>query len=254
MDMRNLFENTPACRFQLRMVSHNLYQVIAPIFHEDGDMMTMYVECTANGSIRISDQGMSLMRLSYLMDIDTDNKRQTLEDLIISRDAQLNEGNIILDVRPEDIYSGIMSYAQLVAGIESMSILSRGSTIASKFYEMLAQTIVDLKLAFTVKHNYRIPATSDLLVDYAIFSDEKIRPIYLFGVRDTNKAQQTAIICLQLVIKKSPHRSVIVFDDMDKISRFARNNLVDTATKTFSTLDGFREKGAQYLSSELLAG
>jgi len=54
-------------------------QLYAPLFHEDGDMMDIYLDIPrdfeANGkkTVRISDHGMTIMRLSYSFEIDTPN-------------------------------------------------------------------------------------------------------------------------------------------------------------------------------------
>jgi hypothetical protein len=43
-------------------------QVLAPLFHEDGDMLDIFLDLPKppNSSIRISDHGLTLMRLSYI--------------------------------------------------------------------------------------------------------------------------------------------------------------------------------------------
>ena len=42
-----------------------IFQLIAPFYHEDGDMLEIYLEgIEGNGKIRISDHGMTIMRLS----------------------------------------------------------------------------------------------------------------------------------------------------------------------------------------------
>ena len=57
----------------------NIQQVYAPLYHEDGDMMDLFLDLpkdanlTEDKEIRISDHGMTLMRLSYGFDLDTPN-------------------------------------------------------------------------------------------------------------------------------------------------------------------------------------
>ena len=55
-----------------------ILQLIAPLYHDDGDMMDIFLEAT-NGKqerIRICDHGMTLMRLSYSFELDTPNKER----------------------------------------------------------------------------------------------------------------------------------------------------------------------------------
>ena len=43
-------------------------QVLAPLFHEDGDMVDIFLDEPVNGSgkVRIGDHGLMLMRLTYI--------------------------------------------------------------------------------------------------------------------------------------------------------------------------------------------
>lgn len=60
----------------------DVFQLVAPLFHEDGDMMDVFLDVPKNGDaipdqkIRVSDHGLTLMRLSYTFDIDTPNKEK----------------------------------------------------------------------------------------------------------------------------------------------------------------------------------
>ena len=56
----------------------DVVQVLAPLFHEDGDMVDIFIDESRNGSnkVRISDHGMTLMRLTYSYDLDTENKQR----------------------------------------------------------------------------------------------------------------------------------------------------------------------------------
>jgi hypothetical protein len=53
-------------------------QVLAPLFHEDGDMVDIFLDEPSNGSNRvvITDHGMTLMRLTYTYELDTENKQR----------------------------------------------------------------------------------------------------------------------------------------------------------------------------------
>jgi len=55
-----------------------VFQLLIPTYHEDGDMMEIFVDSakSENGNIRLCDFGMSLMRLSYAYDVDTPNKEK----------------------------------------------------------------------------------------------------------------------------------------------------------------------------------
>ncbi len=249
MDINTLLQSTPGALFKAKERNNGVYQLIAPLFHEDGDMMTIFLEQTDDDTIRIFDNGMSLMRLSYTFDIDTDNKLKILNDMIVAKDAENLDGNICMFVSPEQIYTGIMSYSQLVSQICGLDILSR-DTVSDLFYENLNLAIEDTLDSFAYEKDVYLPNYKMMKIDY-VFASEHGRPLYLFGVKDTNKAQQATIFCLELMRKNIPFKSAAVFNNMDEITTFARNSLINAVGKVFSDLDGFQENGKIYFENEI---
>ena len=53
-----------------------IMQLIAPFYHEDGDMVDIFLTETPSGKIQVCDYGMTLMRLSYSYELDTPNKER----------------------------------------------------------------------------------------------------------------------------------------------------------------------------------
>lgn len=252
MTIQEILTNTPANAFQLHEKRPGTFQLIAPIFHDDGDMVSIYLEKASDDAIRICDHGMSLMRLSYLFDIDSDKKQKVLNDIISNRGASLESGSIELIVSNDNLFSGIMSYSQLVSEVCNMEILSR-EMVSSLFYDYLGESvelISESKKLVYIK-DYQVPGHPDMNVDFAFPGNGKVRPIYLFGVKDTNKAQQTAINCLNLTLNNIPHRSVSVFENIDGVTTFARNALINASGKVYSDLASFQKNGAAYIETEL---
>lgn len=252
MTIQEILANTPANTFRLQEKRPGIFQLIAPIFHDDGDMVSIYLEKASDDSVRICDHGMSIMRLSYLFDIDSDNKKKVLNGIIANRGASLENGNIELTVSNDNLFSGIMCYSQLVSEVCNMEILSR-EMVSSLFYDSLGESIEMIKTCKQLNYikDYQVPDHSEINIDYAFLSNGNVRPIYLFGVKDTNKAQQTAINCLNLTIDNVPHRSISVFESIDSVTTFARNALINASGKVYSDLESFKKNGASYIATEL---
>ncbi len=66
-------------------------QVLAPLFHEDGDMVDIFLDEPANGSgkVRIGDHGLTLMRLIYSFDLDTENKQRIFNRMFLAPPGDL---------------------------------------------------------------------------------------------------------------------------------------------------------------------
>jgi hypothetical protein len=246
MRIEDIFNYTPASQFELRKQNAHIYQLIAPIFHDDGDMMSIFLEEDGD-NVKISDNGISLMRLSYTFDIDTDNKRKQLDRIIKVQDASNENGNIVLTVPQREVYSGIMSFAQMISQVCNLDILSH-ETITDLFYEDLEVALASSFTDYKFEKDYINPKYQDLKIDYALLDREK--PVYLFGAKDTNKAQQITICCLMMMKKDISFKSIAIFNDIDGIQKFARNNLMNTASKVFSDVPGFLESGPDYFKNE----
>ena len=59
----------------------NIWQLIIPVYYEDGDMIEIFLEIINKeaGLIRICDYGMTLMRLSYSYELNTANKEKIFQ-------------------------------------------------------------------------------------------------------------------------------------------------------------------------------
>src|SRR5450755_4376209 len=82
---------------QFREKRPGIEQLIAPLYHEDGDIVDIYLEQSPSdkSKIRICDFGMSLMRLSYDFEVDTPHKEKVFEKLLAENQlAEEGDGNI----------------------------------------------------------------------------------------------------------------------------------------------------------------
>ena len=250
MNLTSVFIGTPGERFEVRERGVGLFQLVAPIFHEDGDMMNIYMEETEDGRIRISDKGSSLMRLSYTFELDTDNKRKILNDLVLRRGGELNNGDISIVTKKSTVFESIMTFSQLVSQICNMDILSH-EIVANLFYDYLAEAIEAMNINARYARDYQPTKNPDIIVDHAFWSKASDRPLFLYGVKDTNKAQQTTIQCLTLQLEKVPHASVTVFQDINSVAGKSQRALLNACGKVFTDLDGLAATGKEYIQREL---
>lgn len=99
-----------------------IFQLLIPVYHEDGDMIELFVDSTKsdNGSIRLCDFGMGIMRLSYSYDIDTPNKEKIFQKILNENGLQEENGNIYLDTSLELIYPAVLQISHGIAKLCSM--------------------------------------------------------------------------------------------------------------------------------------
>ena len=97
-----------------------------------------------------------------------------------------------------------------------------------------------------------IPEHDEYEVDYQF--DIGARPIFLFGVKDNDKARLATISCLELQRRRIPFKGVMVHQDFDSgITRKDRTRITSASDKQFPSLDDFRENGPQFFEREAVA-
>lgn len=247
-ELNNMKQNFGSVTF--REKRPNVFKVLLPIFHEDGDMYDIFVEESSvdSSKIRVSDYGLTLMKLSYTFDLDSLHKKEILNNIVSQNRCCINDGNIYIDVFPEQLECAIYQLAQVVSKVSNMEIIGRES-LKSLFYDFLDSFMCEeLSKQFSVHKNTAPGTNQDCIVDYEISAK---KPIYLFGVNDNSKASKVVISCLNFVQDNVPFRSLIVHEDFEKLSAFNQKQITNVSDKQYTSLDEFRRNGILYISREL---
>ncbi len=229
-------------------------QVVVPLFHEDGDMVDIFIDDPDprmnTNTYRISDHGMTLMRLTYAYDLDTDNKQRIFSRIVTENGIQERDGRLYIDAEGDRLYPALLQFAQTVAKVSSMQFFKR-EVIQSLFYEELNQFIEEHLVQYQPQAKaLPVPSHDEYEVDYEF--DVGPRPIYLFGVKDGDKARLSTISCLEFQRRHIPFKSVMVHQDFEGgITKKDRTRITSAADKQFPSLDDFRENGPQYFEREV---
>lgn len=229
-------------------------QVLAPLFHEDGDMIDIFLDEPGNGSnkIRIADHGLTLMRLSFNFDVDTENRQRIFNRILSENRIQEQDGRLFIETEPDQLYPAILQFAQTIAKVSSMQYYRR-EVIQSLFYELLEEFIEDRLAEYNPRpRTLPIPDHDEYEVDFQF--EIGPRPLFLFGVKDNAKARLATISCLEFQRRKIPFKSVIVHEDFENaISKRDRLRITSASDKQFTSLDDFRENGPHFLARERAA-
>ena len=228
-----------------------IVQVLAPLFHEDGDMLDIFIDLPADPSkpIRISDHGLTLMRLSYSYELDTPTKQKVFTKIITENGVSEDRGRLYIETKPEGVYPALLQFAQTVAKVNNLQAFKR-EVVQNLFYEMLDDFIKSTLLRFRPQPHYSpIPERDDLEVDW--FFDVSPRPIFLYGARDNAKARLTALYCLEYQRNSVPFRSIVVHEDFENgLSRKDQARITSAVDKQFTSLADFKTNGESYFVRE----
>jgi hypothetical protein len=234
-------------RINIREKRPGIYQLILPLYHEDGDMIDIFIE-NQNGDYVLCDYGMTLMRLSYSYEIDTPNKETIFQKILAENRLEEVDGNIRFRTKKETLYTDILHVTQAYMKIASMRYFKR-EVLESLFYEMLNETIIKDLIDYQPKTNVLpIPERDDLEADYEFRPNG--HPIYIFGVKDAAKARLATISCLEYQKANLNFRSCIVHDDFEKLPKKDRSRLTNACDKQFTSLEDFKMNAKTFLERE----
>jgi hypothetical protein len=233
------------------------FQVIAPLFHEDGDMVDIFLTLpkSPGDPFRISDHGMTLMRLSYSYQVDSPTKEKVLNRILSENGVSEYQGRFYIDASKEHLYPSLLQFAQTVAKVSNMQAFKR-EVVQSLFYETLNDFVVSSLSSYHPQHRYLpVPDRDDLEVDWR-FPVTGSRDIFLYGVKDAMKARLAVIGCLEFRAKDVPFRSVIVHDDFEAggLSKKDKMRLTNVADKQFTSFSDFAEDAERYFALEAHSG
>ena len=238
-------------QFDLQEKRPNLYQIFVPLYHPDGDMFDIFIRILPTGQLLLTDCSLTLMRLSYTFEIDSDKKKALLHQTVFESGGTLDveTGAISLPATLDQLFNQIMQFTQIISKVLSLKLLQRKTT-ASLFYEKVKKFIISDLSTFNISYNVNpISGDKDISVDYVFTGKHK--PIYLFPVNNSNNTKKAIITILSLQNVKIPFTSVLVHENYDSLSKVDRKFSMKVADKQFYDYKSFTEDATDYLTRSL---
>lgn len=226
----------------------DIYQIMLPIYHEDGDMIDLFIQSIGDNKFVLSDFGLTLQRLAYSYDIDTPNKEIILQKIISENKLSEQDGKIFLHTNFENLYYDILHITQSYSKIGSMRYFKRG-VIENLFFEILDEFIFTELQEFKPQKNVLpIPHREDLEADYSFQPNGK--PVYLFGVRDVSKARLATLNYQAYLLENIKYHGWVVTENFEALPRKDKLRLTNICDKQFTSLDEFKINSKSFLEKE----
>jgi len=218
------------------------YQLSVPIRHEDGDMVDIYLEESPLGGdhVRICDHGLTMMRLSCTLDVNTPKRRRVLESIVHNNEVGYTDGILFLDAHTDRLYEGLLQFAGCAQKVCNMRYWSR-TTRRTSFYEDLGAYVQEELAPFSPAAGERPLPGFPIDVDWSLTCNQ--RRVHLFGVRGNEKAKHVAISLLEFKSASLPFLGFVVHEDMVELGSKETVYLTRNADKQYPALDDFRQHG-----------
>lgn len=217
-----------------------LWRVDTPWTFPDGDGYSIYISPAPTGGLRISDQGLTLMRLSYendLAKLREGTRGRLLTQVLADTGLMEDDGEFFLDSTADDLGANVLRLGQALTRVHDLTFLNRIRT-ESTFYEDLREKLQSLVGSERLTESYVVPGVAngrDYPVDY--FIQGGAVPLYLFGVPNRDKARLATIILQHLIGAGQDFNSMIVYQNMAELPRPDLSRLTNAANDMIDSLD-----------------
>lgn len=216
----------------------------------DGDGYPFHLSESPAGGLRLSDQGHTLMHISYEHDVDsflTGTRMALLERIVGESSLHYESGTFSAITSVERLPEAIFSFGQALTRIFDLTLLSR-SNVGSTFYDDLADSLTSLVDESKIERDYRpnVPNAEAYPVDYRI-EGKGGTPLFVYGVPNRDKARLTTIMLGYFHRHQIVFESVIVFENQTEIPRVDLARLSDVGGDMISSLESTEDLNRKLL-------
>jgi hypothetical protein len=251
----NEFRQRISDKVEIEAAGHDTYRVLTPFMLPDGDHLSVILR-RVGGTWELTDEGMTLMRLTYRIDADDlmqGNRLRIINDALSMFDVENRQGELAVEVQDERFGDALYDFIQALLRISDVSLLSR-EHVRSTFKEDLESTVRRLVPEPLLVPNWSDPQhdpEGKSPVDYWVERD--YRPVAIFGLPNDGKVKDATITLLQLEKWGRRIHSIGVFENQEEIPPRTLARFGDVADKTFSALVGDSGQRFRTYLADLLA-
>ena len=216
----------------------------------DGDGYPFHLSKAPAGGLRLSDDGHTLMHISYEHDIEsflTGTRGMLLERIAGESGIDQDGGVFSVDTAPDRLPETIFSFGQALTRIYDLTLLSR-SNVGSTFYDDLADCLTGFADEAKLQRDYQpdVPNAEAYSVDFHFDGKDGV-PLFVYGVPNRDKARLTTIMLGHFHRHHLEFESVIVFQDQTEIPRVDLARLSDVAGDMISSLESTEDLSRKLL-------
>jgi len=229
--------------------------VTTPFVREDGDHFNIILRGDQSRSTWVlSDEGETLMHLSYWMDyasLKKGTRREIVERVLGQYGVENREGELRLETVYTDLSGAIFTFLQALTRVNDVTYLSRETvraTFMDDFREFMQQTVPTERLTFDYHHpkyDRRGVYTVDALVNH------RDVPLYVFAIGTNDRCRDVTINLHMYKQWNIRYQSIAIFEDQQAISRDVLARFSDVADKQFSSLVSSEPQIESYLKERL---
>lgn len=230
----------------LRAEGIDKFYVSTPFRYEDGDHIELYLK-TAKGRLVLTDDGLTLMKLSYdVPEYDSSARNKIIERVLITENVSNDEGALVLETTEEELGSACLSLIEAILKISDVAYLKK-EVVRSVFFEefkiFIEQRITNRQVRF--RHNFPDTDPHGTYPIDCVIQNGGL-PLFSFAVTSDSNCRDATITIMHYE-KVMEFHSMVVFEEQESIGRNALARLTDVCQRQFSNLSGNRDRIVEHI-------
>ncbi len=249
------FKEKVSAKIRLQEEGIKRYRVFTPFMFDDGDHLSVVLK-QDNGSWILSDEGHTMMHLTY--DIDEKQLQQGTRNKVINNalstySVSNRDGELFSKIINEDYGNALFSYIQALMKLTDLSFLSRErvkSTFREDFIACISENVPEDRRKFDWYEATHDP-TGNYVVDCRINGMSK--QLFIFALNTDDRTRDATISILSFEKWGLSFQSLAIFENQENINRKVLARFSDVSGKQFSSLETNKPRIASYLQDVLKA-
>ncbi len=242
----NTVKKSICSEYSLEEIGIEEYLIHTGMYFDDGDELHIVLKCMPD-SIILTDEGHTLMWLSYEEFNFTETRRKLLNGYIEQNNLALKEGQIqVLIDSANKVGPALSSLMQALLQIACLRNLSRNNVV-NTFTEDVYASFRESRLSNRCEYRKKIATADGNCVEPDILITGN-RPVLLFVAGSSERAKEVTINLLVAKELKDDYGTIVVIDGDSNISKKDQQRLVNYADRPIYGIDGALAIAESYIA------
>ena len=249
-DIVRIFTESAASEISLVPDGPERYRVFAPFGFDDGDEFAIVLKREQGSEWVLSDEGNTLMHLSYDINLDSLEKgvrRELFSNAILAHEIDNHQGELSTRIRDDQFGSCFYSFVQGLLRISDLTYLSRErvkTTFKEDVQQWLAEHIPEDRRTFDWHDPHRDP-DAKYRADCRI--DGRYPPVFVHALSNNDRTRDATISLLKFADWELDFKAVGIYKKGARISRSVRERFEDVCGHSYLGL----EENEEFIRREL---